>query len=168
MRTELYWIEGPWPGRLAILARPRGGDWLGDEVIAWKHTGLYVVASVLTPDEVLELDLLQEAPLCEAQGIQFLCFPIQDRSIPASRQAALDFVRHLDEHLARGQSIAIHCRQGVGRSALVAACLLVLCGISPEEAFQRVSAARGCRVPETPQQREWVVELARGLAAQHA
>ena len=29
-----YQIEGPWPGRLAIVPRPRGGDWLADEVRA--------------------------------------------------------------------------------------------------------------------------------------
>jgi hypothetical protein len=30
----LYWIEGPWTGRLAISARPRGWDWLQDDVAA--------------------------------------------------------------------------------------------------------------------------------------
>jgi len=28
MLTELHWVDGPWPGRLAVAARPRGGDWL--------------------------------------------------------------------------------------------------------------------------------------------
>jgi hypothetical protein len=32
MRAELYWIEGPWPSQLAILPRPRGGEWLEDEI----------------------------------------------------------------------------------------------------------------------------------------
>src|SRR4051794_18897663 len=32
MRSELFWIPVPFPGRLAIAPRPRGGDWLGDEI----------------------------------------------------------------------------------------------------------------------------------------
>ena len=36
MHTELYWIPGPWLGRLAIMPRPRGGDWLEDEIRSWR------------------------------------------------------------------------------------------------------------------------------------
>ena len=28
MSTRLYWADGPWSGKLALAARPRGGDWL--------------------------------------------------------------------------------------------------------------------------------------------
>ena len=48
MRTEVYWIKGPWQGGLAILPRPRGGDWLNDKVRAWRQSGLYRVVSLLT------------------------------------------------------------------------------------------------------------------------
>lgn len=40
METEIYWVPGPWPGRLGIIPRPRGGDWLGDEVRSWRASGL--------------------------------------------------------------------------------------------------------------------------------
>src|SRR5436309_9794359 len=36
---RLYWINDPWPGKLALAARPRGGDWLPDEVADWKRAG---------------------------------------------------------------------------------------------------------------------------------
>ena len=26
MPAGLYWIDGPWPGKLAVAARPRGGE----------------------------------------------------------------------------------------------------------------------------------------------
>lgn len=35
MKSDLFWINGPWPGRLAIMPRPRSGDWLEDEIQAW-------------------------------------------------------------------------------------------------------------------------------------
>jgi protein-tyrosine phosphatase len=166
MRTEPFWIEGPWTGRLAILLRPRGGDWLEDEVRSWRHAGLDAVVSVLTPDEIANFDLVHEADLCEATGIQFFSFPIVDRGTPSSRQATSSFVESLEEYLADGKKIGIHCRQGIGRSALMAACLLALAGVSTEEAFQRVSAARGSHVPETPEQRKWVAEFAHDLRSQ--
>ena len=159
MRTELYWIEGPWQGNLAILPRPRGGDWLEEEVRGWQAAGVDVIVSLLTSDEIADLDLAQEGGLCEAHGIDFWQFPIIDRSVPASRKATLEFVKELARLLVQGKSIAIHCRQGIGRSALMAACLLVLSGIVPEAAFQRVSEGRGCSVPETLEQRQWVMEF---------
>jgi protein-tyrosine phosphatase len=159
MRTELFWIEGPWQGKLAILPRPRGGDWLEDEVQGWRAAGVDVVVSLLTSDEVADFDLAQEGSLCEAHGIDFRPFPIVDRSVPASRKATLDFVQKLAKLLAEGKSIAIHCRQGIGRSALIAASLLVLTGISPEAAFLRVSEGRGRSVPETSEQRQWLMEF---------
>ena len=165
MRTELYWIEGPGQGKLAILPRPRGGDWLEDEVRGWRVAGVDGVVSLLTSDEVADFDLAQEGSLCEAHGIDFWQFPIVDRSVPASRKATLDFVKKLADLLAEGKSIAIHCRQGIGRSALIAGCLLVLFGIVPEAAFQRISEARGCSVPETSEQRQWLMEFAQGHAS---
>jgi hypothetical protein len=96
MRTELYWIEGPWPGQLAMSSRPRGGDWLEDEVRAWRQADIAVIVSLLTNDEISELDLTQEVELCKANGLQFIAFPIVDRGVPSLRSAALDFVRKLD------------------------------------------------------------------------
>lgn len=66
--------------------------------------------------------------------------------------------------LREGKGVVIHCRQGVGRSALVAACVLVICGATVDEAFYRVENARGCPVPDTPEQRDWVVSLAEKLS----
>ncbi len=165
MRAQLYWIEGPWTGRFAIVPRPRGGDWLEDEAQAWQHAGLDRVVSLLTPDEVADLDLGKEEAWCQAHGIQFVSFPIPDRSVPASRNAALALVHQLEQALAEGERIAVHCRQGIGRSALLAACVLVAVGEEPETAFQRISTARGCAVPETAEQQEWVKACAPALSA---
>ncbi len=155
-----FWITSPWPGKLAILPRPRGGDWLGDDVQAWRQAGLNVVVSVLTPDEVAHFELDQEKPHSEAAGIEFLEFPIVDRSVPSSEASFASLVRRLDKRLAAGKVIGIHCRQGIGRSALVAAALLVGTGVNPEAAFEQVSKARGVPVPETPEQRQWIMRFA--------
>ena len=162
--AAIYPIDGPWKGQLAIVARPRGGDWLEDEVQAWRKAGLDVIVSLLTEDEVEDLGLAQEAHDCQAYEISFLNFPIDDRSVPASRDSALQLFERLHKRLDSGQSIGVHCRQGIGRSALVGACLLVMSGVEPNMAFQRISAARGLVVPETHEQLDWVVEFAQELA----
>jgi protein-tyrosine phosphatase len=163
MRTELYWIEGPWRGRLAIMPRPRGGDWLEDEIQSWRRSGVDVVVSLLTREERTELNLPEEEALCRANGIEFVSFPIVDRSVPSSAEAFSEQVIKLAEQLANGQNIAVHCRQGIGRAALVAIGLLVVSGLEPSAAIERVGAARGCVVPETPEQRRWIIEFAKSL-----
>lgn len=160
-----YPIKGPWPGRLAIVPRPRGGDWLGDEVRAWKEMSFDVVVSLLTRDEVDELGLASEADLSRAQGIQFWEFPIPDLGVPKSSAAARELLDNLRSDLDMGKQVAIHCRQGIGRSGLIAAGVLMVSGVEPELAIRQVSAARGLSVPETPEQKEWLLELDRDSSA---
>ncbi len=163
MKTALYWIDGSWPGKLAIVPRPRGGDWLEDEVQAWRQAGLDVMVSLLTREENADLDLAQEEVLSQARGIQFIGFPIPDRSVPLSRRVTLELLKKLHQLLVKGKNVGLHCRQGIGRSAVVAAGLLIVLGMEPEVAFQQISAARGCPIPETDEQRKWVIAFAREL-----
>ena len=160
-----YQIEGPWRGQLAIVPRPRGEDWLADEVLAWRNEGFDVVVSLLTTEEMTDLGLTDEANLSRSHGLQFYGFQIPDLGVPSSMAVAQEFLETLIGELAAGKRVAVHCRQGVGRSGLVAASLLSLSGIDPETAFERVSAARGLPVPETPEQKRWVTRLAEEFAA---
>ena len=160
MKPYVYWIEGSWPGKLAILARPRGSDWLGDEISGWKDEGLDVVVSLLTPSEAAELGLVEEETIVKQNGLKFISFPITDYNVPSSKLQTRKLVHELNEQLNRGQAVGIHCRQGIGRSSLVAACLLTSSGESPEIAFQHIENARGRTVPDTPEQKEWVASFA--------
>jgi protein-tyrosine phosphatase len=116
MSSPIYWNDGPWSGRLGILPRPRGGDWLETEIQSWKKLGLDTVVSLLTRDEIAELDLDREAQLCEDHAIDFWSFAINDRSIPTSHQEAFALTQRLQESLNTGSRLGIHCRQGIGRS----------------------------------------------------
>jgi protein-tyrosine phosphatase len=70
----------------------------------------------------------------------------------------------MDALLASGRNVVVHCRQGIGRTGLVAACLLVSKGESPETAVEKLSAARGVPIPETAEQRRWIDHYA-GISA---
>src|SRR5262249_11216510 len=156
MRAEIYWIDGIPGGRLAVLPRPRGGDWLEEEVQSLRLAGVDLLVSLLTTEEIAELDLLEEATRCAAHGIDFISFPIADRDVPASGPETFGLVKALAARLAEGKTVAFHCRQGIGRSALLAACVLAALGDSVDTAFERIARARGCSVPETAEQRAWV------------
>jgi protein-tyrosine phosphatase len=163
--SQLYWIDGPWSGRVAVAARPRGGDWLEDEVKSWRDAGLNIVVSLLTPDETEELGVQREEEYCREIGIRFFQFPIVDRSVPPPRANTLQLIAQLDTALAGGNKVVVHCRQGIGRSGLIAAGLLVARGLNPAAAMERASVARGVPVPETPEQSAWITDFAEALTA---
>jgi protein-tyrosine phosphatase len=157
---ELHWVTELDPHRLALMAAPRGGERLAEEVAAWRTAGVSTVVSLLEPFEVRELELKLESSSCEALGLVFLSFPIPDHSIPASAPALSALVVRLVSQLRGGAAVAIHCRAGIGRTGLVAGCVLHQLGVSFENIFPALERARGVRVPDTPEQVEWVRRFA--------
>jgi protein-tyrosine phosphatase len=125
-------------------------------VRSWRDSGLDEVVSLLTPDEVTEFALNQEEKWCGAYGIHFRAFSIPDRGVPGSVDGFTRLVQEIERALNAGKKIGLHCRQSIGRSALVAAVLLVSAGKTPETAWKTISQARGLPVPDTIEQREWV------------
>jgi protein-tyrosine phosphatase len=158
MASDIYWIESTQP-RLAIMARPRAGDWLEDEIANWHNAGIATVVSLLERHEIDDLDLGNEAALCATAGIRFLSFPIADRGLPNDSGPFEAFIEEIANDNA---PIAIHCRAGIGRSAIVAAALLVRRGIAPALAIEHIAHARGTRVPDTEAQRDWILRLSTG------
>ena len=157
MRVQLYSIQELPTGQVSIMARPRGGDWLLDEVKSLREAGVDILVSLLTSEEVGELDLGEEAEYCALQEIIFFTMPIRDRGVPPFSDSTFNFLEQLSKHLLEGKHVALHCRQGLGRAALMAASLLVLAGHSPDQAFKLLSQVRGYDVPETEEQKAWVV-----------
>src|SRR5687768_10191990 len=116
MWTKLYWVEGPWPGRLALAARPRGGEWLEDEITSWGRAGVNTVVSLLMPEEENDLELAPEASIVQGKGMRFLSFPIPDRQVPDSESKLTAALGKLEAELAAGRNVVLHCRQGIGRT----------------------------------------------------
>jgi len=152
---SVHWIDAN-QVRLGIMARPRGNDWLLNDLQALKQLGVDVIVSALTAEEAEELGLSEEAEACAESGLLFAPFPIEDRSLPGHPAQFDILVNQLLAHVRNGKSVVIHCRAGIGRSSLIAACVLIKMGASAERAFQVIEHARGCPVPDTPEQREWV------------
>jgi len=163
MSPGLHWVGGPWPGKLAVSARPRGGDWLEDEIGGWKRLGVRSVLSLLTPDEERDLELRGEGSEVKNQGLEYSSLPIPDRGTPPSETKLAEALEKANRTLSAGRNVLVHCRQGVGRSGLVAACLLIKNGMSSGAAIDAVSVARGIAIPETEEQRDWIERYAPAL-----
>jgi protein-tyrosine phosphatase len=58
-----------------------------------------------------------------------------------------------------GRIVVINCRAGIGRASMIAAATLVLEGGTPTAAWEMISSARGCSVPDTAEQIAWVEQL---------
>jgi protein-tyrosine phosphatase len=158
MRPTLYTVQRQGPSRLSTMAKPRGGDWLHDEMEALRRVGVDVVVCALTSVELDELDLAGEAAAARDAGLECIAIPIADRSVP-DPATVLPVLRTLVQRLRAGQHVVTHCRFGIGRASLLAAALLVLDGTDPEQAWSLVARARGLPVPDTDEQRRWVARL---------
>ncbi|GAA2105407.1 protein-tyrosine phosphatase family protein [Actinomadura alba] len=164
MRPTLYTVDHPGPGRLSTMAKPRGGDWLHDEMTALNAEGVDVLVCALTPLELDETGLGAEALSAQVAGLRFVAIPIPDRDVP-DLAAVLPTLQQLAEQLRGGAHIVTHCRFGIGRASLLAAALLILNDNAPDEVWNQLEQARGLTVPDTQEQREWTNTLVKHLRA---
>ena len=84
LQPDVYWVREVEGVRLAIMPRPRSGEWLNDEIAGYQRMGVQTVVSLLESHEARELDLADEESLCRAANLQFLSFPIADRGVPSN------------------------------------------------------------------------------------
>ena len=155
---DVFWIEGNPPVGLAVVLRPRGDDWLSDELQRYKRSGVEVLVSLLELNEATWLGLKDEGPLAEAAGMHFLSYPILDVHVPSNVASFRKFVTGLADRLRAGERIGVHCRGSIGRSTITAACTLIHLGWKAKEALRAIQCARGCEVPDTAEQLRWILQ----------
>jgi protein-tyrosine phosphatase len=94
-----------------------------------------------------------------AAGIELLHLPTPD--LEAAAVPVIDRgVAFIRERLDRGQKVLIHCQHGIGRSPLLALCVLVDEGWEPLEALAHAKARREPVSPSEAQYRGWAKWLA--------
>lgn len=158
---SLFWVEAPEvAGRVGVMLPPRGGQWLPDDAHRLSRAGVHRVVSALTPGEERLLWLEDERHALAGAGVHFTSLPIGNLGTPTA-SALQQVLVPLAMEVARGLVVVTHCRASVGRGPLLAATLLVLNRVSAPDAWERVERARGLRVPDTNEQRDWVHALAR-------
>lgn len=159
----VFWINRGTNGRLAIVQRPRGDEWMAQDLAAFRQNGIDILVSLLTSPEAKELGLSHEKEMCERVGMEFRSFPILDRSVPVSHRELQTLADWLATERLHGKNIAAHCRASIGRASLLIGAVLCVEGLSPERAFAMISKGRGMQVPDTPEQVAWLAEFASSL-----
>ena len=159
MRPTIYTVTHPRPsagaGLVSTMAHPAGGALLEGKVRGLRQLGVDVLVSAQTDGERVECDLVDQAAVVAAAGLRFVCFPIEDRTVPEVA-TAVAVVEPLYEMYRGGAHVVFHCWAGIGRSSLLAGLLLGMDGVAPGEAWRVISEARGMPVPDTGEQEEWL------------
>lgn len=165
LNPKLHWIQNIDPYRLAVTPCPLRTIDLRKQVKAWHQAGIELVVSLLEPHEVQELGVVNESTICDSLGIRFLSFPIRDRSVPDSPLELASLVREVHANLRDGKAVAIHCHGGIGRTGIVAACVLNELRVPVETMFHLLSVSRGYDMPESEEQKNWVKQFIRDRAS---
>ncbi len=109
----------------------------------------------------VRVEACDDAVLLRRHGIELLHLPTED-----NRAISLDGIRtgvaFVSEGLDRGERVLVHCQHGIGRSALLALCVLVARGDEPLAAMERVKQARAVVSP-SPAQLEALVAFSRAV-----
>ncbi|NNE83923.1 MAG: tyrosine protein phosphatase [Alphaproteobacteria bacterium] len=155
LKPSIYLVSSSLPGTLYLMPKP-SEEWLEEDIDHYRSVGVDVVVSLLEQDEASELGLENEDQVCQRLQIDFVQYSVRDRGLPE-----IEAFKHLSQRLAsdlrQGRNVAVHCRAGIGRSGILVCCLLQHFGHSPEAAIEIASLARGVRVPDTDEQRKFIV-----------
>lgn len=144
--ANCYWVE---PGRLLA------GEYPGDRDAASARAklgallaaGLDTFVDLTEPDEPGRLAPLQPyAHLLQAEAAArnltalHQRWPIPDMGLPASPAHMVRILDALDDALAAGRKVYVHCWGGIGRTGTVVGCYLVRHGLSGAAALDQLAA----------------------------
>jgi protein-tyrosine phosphatase len=139
------------------MARPRGDDWLEEEIANLRSDRVGVLVSLLEKDEIYDHNLDREEQVCLTRKMIYIHFPIADRDVPKQSDNIEQLIDRLVFKLNSGISVVVHCRMGIGRSTIIAAAVLLKYDLKANEIIENITKIRGLKVPDTDKQLAWLV-----------
>lgn len=157
-----YWLNG------RLLASQYPGHW--DDAVARQRVQTYLDAGV-----TCFIDLTEEGELVPyndllpdygpgGRRVVYQRMAIRDLGLPRSPQFMAAILDRIDQAIAAGHTVCVHCWGGVGRTGTVVGCHLVRHGMSGDRALAEIArhwqtvekSTRHPRSPETPEQMAYV------------
>ena len=160
---ETYWVVS---GRLLVGQHPgsRSRAQAMERVRQFVDVGISCFIDLTEPGETPPYENLLPEKAASGVPVKYLREPIIDHGLPAGADQMARIVGAIDDALADGHNVYLHCRAGIGRSALAAGCWLAEKRGSTEAAATELNdlwqqAAQSqfwTRVPETDAQVEYL------------
>ena len=154
MDHPVFEIPTALAGRLYAMPCPAPRR-LSETFATLSDQGVTTVLSMLPSEEADALGVGEAPAICASLGIAHRSFPIRDFGLPQAGSFH-ELIEELLTMLKDGESIAVHCRAGIGRTGLAVVAVLIASGMAAEQALESVSAARGVSVPDTAEQRDFL------------
>lgn len=162
-----YWVV---PGRLLVGEHPGSQSRAEamDRLRRFLVSGVTCFVDLTEPDELPSYEPLLPYAAPDGRRIEYFREPIRDHDVPAGPETVSRAIELIDGALESGHVVYLHCRAGIGRSALVAGCWIASRGAGTDalEQLQFVwrqseRARRWPAVPETDEQAEFVRDWSR-------
>ncbi len=157
MTPTVYPITSNYPGQLFIMPKP-SGERLHEDIKHYCSLGADTLISLLDHSEIQAFSLQNEGGICADNKIEFINFPIADFGLP-DREHFKALTRDVTNRLNSGKGVAVHCRAGIGRSGMLTCCVLAGFTGSAIGAIEMVTQARGVAVPDTQEQRAFIISI---------
>lgn len=130
--------------------------------------GISHILCLLNPSELRSIGVDPEkySSLATELGLHLFTYPIIEMSTPEDLSSFESLaMQPLLQCMESGQAVLVHCRGGIGRAGLVAACVLLKLGIAtgPRVAIHLVRIARDRRCVESRKQEDFIALYAREL-----
>jgi predicted protein tyrosine phosphatase len=111
----------------------------------------------------VRVEACDDEAVLRLHGIRLLHLPTEDTRAISQRRLTHG-VEFVSEALDAGERVLIHCQYGIGRSALLALCVLVHRGAAPLSALEAAKRARPVISP-SPEQLEALATFSAGVKA---
>lgn len=153
-------LLSPCPGRRAAApaSEPEASAALAEDLAQFSMLGAAGVLSLVEAQE-LPGGPTDFAAAVDRAGLRWAHLPIRDFGVPDDAFALAWQQFDLLGRLRAGESWAIHCRAGLGRTGTVAAQLLVEAGQEPAEAIATIRRQHAAAAVETAAQAQYLMNL---------
>lgn len=163
---ESYWLV---PGKLLGGEYPDSYDETAtrDKLAKFLDAGIRTFINLTEKRERSPYDRILAALAAQRRiEVRHVRYSIRDFCTPRNRAQMVRILDTIDNEIAAGRPVYVHCWGGIGRTGTVFGCWLVEQGLSGDQALQRIADLRhgipgeGRRSPESDAQcryvREWV------------
>ena len=155
---ESYWVvadrflAGEYPGHFDVETTRRRLD-------ALLQAGFDTFVDLTKPDETIPyLRILQEESRAYDVDLQYHRFGIGDFGLPTP-ELMTSILNQIDQSLAAGRKVYLHCWGGIGRTGTAVGCYLVRRGLSGDQALEQIAewwreVPKSSLHPHSPETRE--------------